>query len=156
MSTEDVYKNLFGAPTTTLSDLLGYHAPRTATPLANNSSRGLLSNLLPPPSSASGIHFQGRRFSEPTPLGFVTVPKQPGVYAILVSDNNWKPRPYRVLYFGKAVDLSARVCSSHEKHGEWGRCAAGGTLYVAWHAIPGSTEFQRATLEENLIKHFSP
>jgi hypothetical protein len=182
MASDDLYNRIFGivpasskkrsrmtlaemlatppAPTATpdfysaLSAMLGTPPPAPpATPL----SRLIRSSLPQPPSSTPvGIRFHDSYFSEPTPMAFASMPSLPGLYAILVMDFDSNPRPYRPLYFGKAVDLSSRVGTSHEKYGEWNRAAGGSTLYAAYHLMPGTTDAHRANVEESLIRHYKP
>ena len=184
MANDDFYRRLLGiAPepqTTTLSRLLGLEPPpapvsapslRTLAslmaaptpparlPVPGYSSIGSLigapKRQLPVPAP-SWIWFQNRCFSEPTALSGARLPSHPGVYAVLVFDGAWRPRPYRPIYFGKAGDLATRVVPSHEKHGEWCRAAGGaGKLYIAYHLVPDS-DWERAAVEEDLIKHYAP
>jgi hypothetical protein len=183
MAKDDFYNRLFGItpepPTATLSKLIEMYKPpappnslTTLSKLLENYpppappsalSLGILSALFaapktPPPVPApTGIRFQDRYFSEPTVFASAWLPPSPGVYAILVFDWTCSPRPFRVLYFGKASDLGGRVVRSHEKYAEWNRAASGaGLLYVAYHLMPNTYDWQRAAVEENLIKHYAP
>ena len=109
---------------------------------------------VPPPK---GIRFLDRSFSEPTVFASAWLPPSPGVYAMLVVDAACSPRPFRVLYFGKATNLGARVVRSHEKYPEWSWAASGaGQLYVAYHCMPNTSDWERAAVEESLIKHYAP
>jgi len=105
----------------------------------------------------TGIKFQDAYFSEPKALFSEWLPMQPGLYAVLVLDFSCKPRPYRPIYFGKAEDLAKRVTSSHEKYSEWsGACKSLTGLYLAYHAMPNSSDWERGALERNLIKIYTP
>jgi hypothetical protein len=105
----------------------------------------------------TGIRFQDAYFSEPKPLFSEWLPMQPGLYAVLVFDFSCEPRPYRPIYFGKAEDLAKRVTSSHEKYSEWSRaCKSVTGLYLAYHAMPNSSDLERGALERNLIRAFTP
>jgi excinuclease UvrABC nuclease subunit len=92
-------------------------------------------------------------FTDPS-LSFPSIPIA-GIYAVLTRDTNWKPLPYRVLYFGKAGDLRGRVCGSHEKFWSW-RMEAGGTslLFYSFRAV--ATEAERTRIETELIRHYGP
>jgi hypothetical protein len=126
------------------------------------SALGSLASLIGAPSLPApapirtGIRFNNNDFSEPTAFGGAWLPTWPGLYAILVSDSRCSPRPYRVIYFGKAVDLSSRATRSHEKFDEWNRVAGAGVLYITFLSMPISSERERAAIEEDLIKHYAP
>jgi hypothetical protein len=181
MAKDDLYNRLFGispeSPATPLSKLLELYTP-PAPPNTFTTLSKLLENYKPPtprtmtlsqlmglavpPAPApipapKGIRFQDKYFSEPSVFTSAWLPSLPGIYAILVIDWTCSPRPYRVLYFGKAVDLGERVLPSHEKYAEWNRAASGaGLLYVAYHLMPNTSDWERAAVEENLIKHYAP
>jgi hypothetical protein len=142
-----------------LASLMSASAPPPQLPMPDYSSIGSLIGApkpqwpVPPPS---WIWFQNRCFSEPTAFGDTWLPTRPGVYAILVIDGTWRPRPYRPIYFGKAGNLASRLVPSHEKYDEWCRVAGGaGKLYIAYHLVP-DTDWERAAVEEDLIKHYAP
>ncbi len=98
------------------------------------------------------------RFSEPVRFrALFPPPPTPGVYAILQRDATWQPRPFKPIYFGKAVDLSARVTASHEKYDDWCRVASGANnLYVAFCSMWRSSDSDRSLLETSLIKRYQP
>ena len=146
-----------GINSSLFSSLIG--APSSPAPLSSLATLGSLIGApsLPAPAPIrTGIRFNNNDFSEPTAFGGIWLPMWPGLYAILVSDSRWSPRPYRVIYFGKAVDLSSRVTRSHEKFDEWNRVARAGILYLAVLSMPISSERERAAIEEDLIKHYAP
>jgi hypothetical protein len=103
----------------------------------------------------NGIKFGETVFSEPATFGG-WLPMAPGLYVILTRDFKANPRPYRPLYFGMAADLAERVTTSHEKYDEWSRCSGLTGILVAHHTMSGSTEWQRANLEQALIRHYAP
>ena len=104
----------------------------------------------------TGLHFLDRYFTEPMAFGSGLLPSSAGVYAILVSDPAWQPRPYRPIYFGEDVDLHRSVMPSHEKYQEWLRTAgAADQLYVAYHLTSGD-ETDRAALKTSLIREYRP
>ncbi len=148
------------APVTSLPKVLGFDGPPASTPSPRYSRFSELMALQAPPASAPapvGLGFQHWRFSEPTAFNTASLPACPGIYAVLVIDGAWGPRPYRPLYFGKAENLATRVSSSHENYREWRRASNGfGALYVAYHRLPGINARQRSIIEESLIRHYSP
>lgn len=104
----------------------------------------------------TGLHFLDRYFTEPMAVGSGLLPASPGVYAILMSDAAWQPRPYRPIHFGEAADLAGMAVASHERYQEWLRTAgAADQLYIAYHLTSGD-ETDRAALKESLIKEYRP
>jgi hypothetical protein len=148
------------APPVSISKLLGMLPPPEPPALGNLRAISSLFATPPAPLPAPapfGIRFADSHFSEPTVFSSAGLPSLPGIYAILVWDFLGKPRPFRVLYFGKAEDLHARVTPSHEKYNGWWQAARGaGALYVAYHLMPNTGDGERATLEESLIKAYAP
>ncbi len=106
----------------------------------------------PPP----GIYFRDRRFSEPLPFhSAITVPTQ-GIYAILVRDEGYTPRPFQVLYFGESERLARRVTAQHESYGDWERQARGAVLFVAFYNTAGTPSRLRKELAKQLIQDYNP
>jgi hypothetical protein len=103
----------------------------------------------------TGLRFLNQYFTEPMAVGG-WLPCSAGVYAILVSDPSWRPRPYRPIYFGEAEDLAGRLTASQERLEEWRRTAGdAGTLYVTYHLTSGS-EADRTALKGGLIREYRP
>lgn len=124
-------------------------------PMNNELHQRLLEIVSDLSRTRAGLHFLDRYFTEPMAFGSGSLPSSAGVYAILMSDAAWQPRPYRPIYFGEAADL-AGVMASHEKYQEWLRIAgAADQLYVAYH-LTSSDETDRAALKESLIKEYRP
>jgi hypothetical protein len=135
-----------------------YQGNDDAYPMNNDFYHRLLGIVSELSASRTGLRFLDRYFTEPTALGNGWLPRSAGVYAILVSDPAWQPRPYRPIYVGEAGDLAGRVAASHEKYEEWRRAAAAGTadqLYVAYHLMSGG-DAERAALAGGLVQEYRP
>jgi excinuclease UvrABC nuclease subunit len=112
---------------------------------------------LPPVTPVvQGIKFGDRQFYEPRRFPSLLIPPTQGIYAILVSDATWTPRPFRVIYFGESNNLGNRISTAHEKYIDWTREAAGSQLYVAYHVTIGMTDAQRRDAECVLINQYQP
>ena len=81
----------------------------------------------------------------------------PGVYVILVFDDQWRPKPYRPLYVGESEDLWNRTTIAHEKY-VWWQVHAGTvtSLYRAFYPLLASTRSQRLAVESTLIAQYNP
>jgi hypothetical protein len=107
-------------------------------------------------SPLPGIYFHDRRFSEPLPFTSPNdIPTQ-GIYAILVRDESFTPRPYQVLYFGESAHLAGRVTPQHEGYEDWVRQARDAGLYVAFYNTAGTPSRQRKELAKLLIQDYNP
>lgn len=107
-------------------------------------------------SALPGIYFRDRRFSEPLPFhSAITIPTQ-GIYAILVRDESFTPRPFQVLYFGESDRIARRVTAQHESYGAWVGQARGAELYVAFYNTAGTPSRQRKELEKLLTQDYNP
>ena len=105
------------------------------------------------------INYSGCLFSEPISLTIWQAPSVSGIYAILVPDSQARPKPFRVVYFGEAGNLSTRgIGRSHHKYNDW--LQQGGTLlsnlYIAIYPTLNFTEQQRLALEAQLIRDYRP
>jgi hypothetical protein len=149
-----------GPSTTALRKLYGFEPPPVPIPTLPPvplSTLMRVPNALSQVPAPAGIHFQSKRFSEPTKFRSTWLPILPGLYAILVRDAKSSPRPFRVIYFGKAENLASRVVPSHEKCDQWCRVAGGGeNLYVACCEMRNSTDDERRSAEADLISHYAP
>jgi len=115
-----------------------------------------------------GIRFEAApgtsiKFSEPTRfynvtvLGLSPLIDGPGLYAILVPDNNWRPRQFRAIYIGQTKDVAERPTDDHEHFNDWCNAAGGeANLYVAYHWMYGSTKQQRMAVEKQLVDRYRP
>src|SRR5260370_5354286 len=104
-----------------------------------------------------GIKYSSYLFSEPQLLTTWCPPPWAAIYAILVPCVDWRPRPFRVLYFGQTTDLSERFRWSHHAYWSW-VCEAGpwAGLYVAVYPMFDSSEEQRRLIEGLLIDWYRP
>jgi hypothetical protein len=111
---------------------------------------------IPPLSPLPGIAYSNRQFSEPTRFPPLLAPLYSGIYAILVSDLGFRPRPFRLLYLGESSFLGERLTRQHEKYNDWVREAGTTDLYFAYHPTIGMTDQQRKDLECALINQHCP
>jgi hypothetical protein len=100
------------------------------------------------------IRFLDFTFTEPALFHTASKPGCGGLYAVMVFDASCSPRPYRVIYFGKARDLSERPSTSHENYRSWLRASAGSPLYVAFCRI--DLPLLRGAIERRIIAHYQP
>jgi hypothetical protein len=108
-----------------------------------------------------GINFNssmGKQcFSEPMVFpSYIPLLSGTGIYAILVPDAVWNPKPYRPIYFGETEDFSQRVSIAHERYGDWRREAGSAQLYVAQLWMFGSSKQGRTSIERGLIDAYKP
>src|SRR5215469_10602088 len=61
---------------------------------------------------------------------------EPGIYAVLVPDENCQPAPFRILYFGQAADLATSLTMDNPRYKEWQRKARNRPLLVSIHPLP--------------------
>jgi hypothetical protein len=103
------------------------------------------------------IHFSDGRlahaFSEPSKC--FPIVELAGLYAVMIYDARCQPRPYRVLYFGKAASLRQRVCGSHEKFWAW-QMEAGLNSPLFYSYMPVNVEDDRTRIERDLIANYLP
>ena len=107
------------------------------------------------PAISPGITYENVRFSDPKRFPPLLIPPTHGLYAIMVVNTSYRPRPYRLLYIGETECLHERLTTSHEKYEDWKREAQGATLYYAYHWFHG-TQDSRKVLEAELIAKLNP
>jgi hypothetical protein len=108
-------------------------------------------------ASRRGIRFNNRVFTEPMPFSLARPPVSSGVYAILAPDASFRPRPFRVIYFGESHNFSHCITGSHERFSDWTLQADGAAnLYVAFCPTPLLRELQRRWVENDLIVRYRP
>ncbi len=110
----------------------------------------------------NGINFGGYSFSEPailppTPTAVDIFLGQSGLYAILVYDPSYTPRPFRVLYFGESENIQTRATGTHENLSRW-RTQAGPVtqIYRSLCPLSSATKLERQQVESALIANYTP
>lgn len=110
--------------------------------------------------TTTGIKFGGHLFSEPALLpksGASQLLDLPGLYAVLVRDPAWGPRPFRPLYFGESQGVWTRVTAAHEKCVDWRRVAGPlAPLYRSVCLLPGWNSSERRMAESALVTAYTP
>ena len=105
-----------------------------------------------------GISYGGHIFATPRPLYPSLIPKQSGVYAIQTDDAQWRPQPYRPIYFGETGDFSERGFPyGHHAYFRW--CAESGplgALFISFLYLPFAAQEERQAIEAALIRQYSP
>ena len=102
------------------------------------------------------IMYGNRSFSGPMQFPApLTLPFQ-GLYVIVVPDDKFTPRPFRLLYIGESADVKERATKQHEKFDDWVREAAGRPLYIGYSSTLGMTDQQRKGEECRLINEYNP
>jgi excinuclease UvrABC nuclease subunit len=107
------------------------------------------------PATSQGIMYENVKFSEPRRFPPLLIPPTHGLYAIMVVDTSYRPRPYRVLYIGETENFQERLTTGHEKYEDWKREAQGAALYYSYHWFHG-TQDARLALEADLIRKLNP
>ena len=100
-----------------------------------------------PASVSAGIRFGNYFFSEPVPLGGYASPEPSGLFAVLVPDPTWAPRPFQPLFFGEFSGAGP----TRDDYLCWLRAAAGRHLYAAASRAPQGS----AALRE-LVRAYDP
>jgi hypothetical protein len=101
-----------------------------------------------------GIRFNDCVFSEPTSISHWTPPHCACLYALLVSDPNWAPRPYHALYFGEFGNNGAERLL--EKARDFAARLFGREVFASVLPMPFSTTAQRWMLRNELIWAYNP
>jgi hypothetical protein len=104
---------------------------------------------------ASGMRFNDCLFSEPVRLAGWTPPRCPGLYAILIVDSNWAPKPFQPLYFGEfGNNVSPSVLQG--QYGSILPAVKGQELFVVVLPMPFSTLQLRWALRSQLAWAYNP
>jgi hypothetical protein len=104
---------------------------------------------------ASGMRFNDCVFSEPIRLAEWTPPRCAGLYAILIVDSNWAPKPFQPLYFGEFGNNAPRQAILGQDSGILSRFP-GKDLWVVAFPMPFSTLHQRWALRNELVWAYNP
>ena len=103
----------------------------------------------------SGIRFNDCFFGEPIPVTNWTPPRCASLYAILVADANWAPRPFQPVYFGELGNNTPLVTVQREVT-TLAPAPRPEALFVAVLPLPFSTTGQRWILRNELIWAYNP
>ena len=87
-----------------------------------------------------------------------TPPNTSAVYAITYKqDPQNKPKSHTVLFFGHSEDLSREPIQSRHVLDLWeNNGGSANELYVFIHPMPGSTQWNRITVHEQLVSEYAP
>jgi len=102
----------------------------------------------------AGIRFNDCYFSEPVRLIEWTPPKCAGLFAVLVPDPNWAPKPFRPIYFGEFGNNTPDPAP--ESPGQFREDAERAALLVVVLPLPFSTTAQRQGLRNELVSAYYP
>jgi hypothetical protein len=102
-----------------------------------------------------GIRFNDCVFGEPTPLARWTPPRCAGLYAVLVADANWAPKPFQALYFGEFGNNATLPLLSREGS-KLTDLPCLEALFATEFPMPFSTTAQRWVLCNELIWAYNP
>lgn len=84
----------------------------------------------------------------------------PAVYAITYKrDLAARPKAHTVIYFGEADDMIRQAASINKEVGAWWHEygeASNGELFVFIHAMPGSSQYERAHVQRQLVNEYDP
>ena len=86
-------------------------------------------------------------------------PVVPAIYAITYKQNAAnRPKAHTVLYFGEADDLSKHAPSINKDVGAWWNERGGdlNELFVFIYPMPGSSQFERAHIQHQLVAEYDP
>src|SRR6266498_2551184 len=103
----------------------------------------------------SGIRFNDYIFSQPIGITACTPPGCGGVYAVLVTDPNWAPKPFQPVFFGQLGNNAPRH-SILQECAALGPVAASQGVFVAVLPMPFSTSAQRNAVQRELIQAYNP
>ncbi len=102
---------------------------------------------------SAGIRFNDCYFSEPVRFVGWTPPKCAGLFAVLVPDPNWAPKPFRPIYFGEFGNNTPAPGPEAAHLQDGGETAA---LLVVFLPLPFSTTAQRQALRHELVSAYHP
>ncbi len=104
---------------------------------------------------SAGIRFNDCYFSQPVPLPDWIPPKCAGLFAVLVPDPNWAPKPFRPIYFGEFGNNTPApgpdAAPAYLRDG-----AERAALLAVFLPLPFSTTAQRQALRNELVSAYHP
>ena len=103
----------------------------------------------------SGIRFNDCFFGEPVLLASWMPPGCASLYAILVRDPNWAPRPFQPLYFGEFGNNTSLAAVQREVT-NLAPAPRREVLFIAVLPLPFSTTRQRWMLRNELVWAYNP
>lgn len=96
------------------------------------------------------------QFTDPVPLAPEVLPSVAGVFAVVVPNYEYRPVPWEPIYFGQSPNLRGAVGTHHAAYGRWRWHPRGRSgLYVAYAAMPSSTEDWRRYNQQQLVKQYN-
>jgi hypothetical protein len=102
-----------------------------------------------------GIRFNDCFFTQPTSLAEWRPPQCAGLFAILLRDPNWAPKPFQPLYFGEFGNKAQTVAVPGDSMYPFD-VRLGAELFVATLPMPFSTTCQRWALRNELLRGYNP
>ena len=104
------------------------------------------------------IFFSVYQFCEPLPAASWEPPYCAGIYASLVRDSAYKPKPYRLIYVGESGNMSQRgFWRSHHKYDSWiAEAGSEDELYIATYLMPDVTPEGRREVESAIVTKYKP
>ncbi len=105
--------------------------------------------------SIPGIRFNDCFFTEPAAAATCAMPKCAGLVAVLVSDPNWAPKAFQVLYFGE-FGHNTPAGALPFNYQRLQAASHGRTLMLAVLPLPYTTTAQRRELRNELVTAYNP
>lgn len=99
------------------------------------------------------------KFAPAGALRSCNLPMTAAVYAITYKQDPLnKPKAHTVLYFGHAEDLANQASeASRNVIEDWvGSGGDSSELFIFIHPMPGSTKWERSSVQEQLVSEYSP
>ena len=99
------------------------------------------------------------RFGACGQLVGLSAPVVPGVYAITYrQEPDVRPKSHTVLMFGEADDMSKHIPMVTEDIRRWWHehSTKEQELFVFLHPMPGSTKFERESIQAQLVAEYDP
>lgn len=81
------------------------------------------------------------------------------VYAVTYKpDSASRPKAHAVVYFGETADLATQFPAIRENLHAWWEENGGANeeLFMFFHEMPGSSKYERVTVQEQLVMEYDP